>query len=268
MQTEDSYNMLKLTQRILSHAIMGIALLTLFSCKNTANNSAPLTAVFILAGQSNMAGEAWVDEAPADYYPLPTNVELYDFTQKFDYKAHAAWRETHEPRDAAEFVSTRPSGQFGPELGFAATISDAYPNRKFIFIKWAMGGSSQQEWSPQWDVNNFTPNSVEAIRGALFQQAVHAIKSVDLQNEPHEFAGLLWFQGEKDSKSFTAASAYEENMKTLITAFRDELDTPEMPIFIGKVNPLTERHTRPTLSLYLRTDFQSSLIMCIMMQQA
>ena len=232
----------KLTKRNLFSIAAVAVLLAIVSCEQLiAKTGSSPAAVFILAGQSNMAGEARVDDAPAKYAALPPNVEFHDFTQGFDYEAHAAWYEASEPREPAQFVYTRPPGQFGPELGFATALSRTYPNQKFIFIKWALGGSSQQEWSPNWNASNFAPDSIEAVRGSLFQQAIQSIKSVDLQ-QPYKLEALLWFQGEKDTKTHAAASAYGDNMEALITAFQNELDAPDLSILIGKINPLTDRH--------------------------
>ena len=45
---------------------------------------------------------------------------------------------------------------------------------------------------------------------------------------------ILWHQGESDANE-TLAPVYEEKLRALITRFRKDLDSPELPFLIGQL---------------------------------
>jgi uncharacterized protein YqgV (UPF0045/DUF77 family) len=51
--------------------------------------------------------------------------------------------------------------------------------------------------------------------------------------------GILWHQGESDSKE-PLASAYEEKLHDLVKRFRKELEAPEVPFIVGQMGQFVE----------------------------
>ena len=51
--------------------------------------------------------------------------------------------------------------------------------------------------------------------------------------------GILWHQGESDSKE-PLASTYEEKLHDLVKRFRKELEAPEVPFIVGQMGQFAE----------------------------
>ena len=77
--------------------------------------------------------------------------------------------------------------------------------------------------------------------GSLYRQSLADIRVV-LEGRDARLTGLLWMQGEADSKREETAIAYADNMARLIAAFREDLQVPQMRVIMGLVNPDTPRH--------------------------
>jgi hypothetical protein len=169
---------------------------------------------FILSGQSNMAGRAPLSEAPEELKTVPSNVELY---------VNGAKREFSQ------------LSEFGPEVAFAHSLAESFPDRKILLIKYAVGGTSLLAWAPEWDKERagITGN---ASAGALYNRLFQYIER-STQDKTVIYKGVLWMQGERDAKYPAAAVEYYDNFVTLIQSFRDDLDSPKLPFLYGLVNP-------------------------------
>ena len=223
-----------------------VTLCALAACdmQKTELEPAPETAaaaVFILAGQSNMAGHGRIDEVPQRYELMPSNITFHDFTQTFDRSAYRAWHDGKDLEADHDFLFPRSPGRFGPERGFAARLNEATPGRDVILIKWALGGTGMAEWSPDWAASDFAERSIPAVRGPLYRKALSAVRDVEIER-PYEYRGLLWFQGENDARSLEAAESYGENLSRLIEAWRRDTGVEDLPLFIGMINPESDRH--------------------------
>jgi len=172
--------------------------------------------VFILAGQSNMAGQGNSDELTASYQNVPSNIEFY-------YNGYKA------PLNRFR--------HFGPEIGFAHEIARHYPNSKIKLIKFAVGGTSLFAWDPNWTTAkaSLTRN---ASAGPLFKKLVKTIK-IQFNEKTSKLAGILWMQGETDAKYPAAAQQYANNLNRFVNALRVELKSPNAPFIMGAVNPPT-----------------------------
>lgn len=104
---------------------------------------------------------------------------------------------------------------FGPEAMFAK-LTDS------TLVKWATAFRTTQA---QW-------------HRPLFDQAMDDIRSVI--DQPVD--ALLWMQGEADCRTEQAANEYAEKALSLFNRFRGNLDSPNMRILIGMVNPRTKKH--------------------------
>lgn len=170
--------------------------------------------VFILAGQSNMAGQGSTSELAPAYRHEPNNVGFY-------YNGYKA------PLNRFK--------HFGPEIGFAHEISRHFPNTKIKLIKFAVGGTSLFAWDPKWNASK-AKSTRNASAGPLFKKLVKTVK-IQFNGEDSKLAGVLWMQGEADAKYPIAAQQYAVNLKRFVSALRSELKSPDAMFFVGSINP-------------------------------
>lgn len=165
----------------------------------------PLT-VFVCAGQSNMVG---MRSVAADLPPELAGAQpslFYDGT---------AW----VPLQAGV---TEKKG-FGPELAFAHAMSKAL-GKPVGIIKYSKGGTNlAKQWHPEQQANLY------ADLTALVAKA--------RATRPLTIAGMLWMQGETDSKDEAMAKAYAVNLTALIAAARKDFANPDMTFVCGRINP-------------------------------
>ncbi len=161
--------------------------------------------VYICAGQSNMQG-ARSQKAllPPELQAVQENIYVFD---------GADWRRM-EPAEQG----------FGPEISFAVQMQAA-GGKPIGIIKYSKGGTSlARDWNPQ------DPKSLYAE----LRRRVEAAR----RSMPIQLKGMIWMQGERDSREESMASAYRENLERLIQAARRDFDSPVMGFVAGRVNPL------------------------------
>jgi len=163
--------------------------------------------VYLLAGQSNMLGRGETSALPAALTGAQHDV-MFDDSGAFDALAPAGGS----------------SGEFGPEVLFGRTTADALSSRQIALVKHAVGGTNlASDWDPSGGPQYTTfINRVDT--------ALQRIRDMGL--EP-ELGGMLWMQGERDSRDQAMADAYQTNLVNFITAVRDHLDEPDLPFIIG-----------------------------------
>ncbi|WP_268036950.1 sialate O-acetylesterase [Algoriphagus sp. PAP.12] len=168
--------------------------------------------VILLAGQSNMEGLGKVSDLS------PMNFENIHF---FDYGLNSNMKKS--------------SGNFGPEIGLAKTLQKNFPDRKFIFIKYAVGGSSLLDWAPKYDAEKAKITGHPEF-GNMYARLMELTDSLTngLKTEP---VAILWMQGERDARVPEAGKDYYKNFKHLIQSLRKDLDHKSLPLLFGKVNP-------------------------------
>ncbi len=161
--------------------------------------------VYICAGQSNMAG-ARSEKAllPAELQAVQENVFVFDGND---------WRKM-EPAEQG----------FGPEISFAYEMQKQL-NKPIGIIKHSKGGTSLAV-----DWNQKDPKSLYAGLKAK----VDAAK----KSQPMNIKGMIWMQGERDSRDSTMAGAYKNNLEQLIRTARGDFGNSKMPFIAGRVNPL------------------------------
>ncbi len=185
-----------------------------------ATSKAVKRKVFILAGQSNMAGFGNVRELPQELRVWPENVSLFTLKQGLRLKDDSP---------------------FGPELTFAHTPADQQPNENHLLIKYAVGSTSMATWSPEWD-SDLTERTNEKHYGSLYRHLVGLTKTI-LNPESDEIEGVLWMQGERDAKFPDLADQYKECFRHLIGKLRIDLGTPGLPFVYGQINPPADQFT-------------------------
>lgn len=166
--------------------------------------------LFLLAGQSNMAGRGAVKDlgeadAKADGRILALNRD-------------GAWQPAVDP-----LHWDKAGSGVGPGKAFALAVAAKTPGVTIGLIPTACGGSPISTWEPgkSWDQTNSNPWDDAMVR------AKQAMKDGTLK-------AILWHQGESDSSPKLAA-VYEEKLTALIARFRAELNAPNLPFIIGQL---------------------------------
>lgn len=156
--------------------------------------------IFLLIGQSNMAGRGAV-EAP-DRVPHP---RVFMLTKEL------AWVPAVDPMhfDKPEIIGT------GLGKTFGAVLADADPAAVIGLVPAAFGGSALDEWSPGG--KHYT-NAIARTREAL---------------KHGRLAGILWHQGESDSAPEKAAT-YAARFARMIARLRADLDAGDVPVLVGE----------------------------------
>lgn len=186
----------------------------IFGCSNTHY-------VILMGGQSNMVGAGEIYDIGNS--SLPDNIKYYDYGMAPGFKVH-------------------PSDQFGPEIGLSQVLSTNYPDKKFILIKYAIGGASMLNWSPDYDSLKAKVTGTPALFGNMYKAFNDKTDSI-LQHVKHTKVALLWIQGERDARIPEAAVDFYVNFKNLIESIRIDSKNSDLPIIFGRINPPVERYS-------------------------
>ena len=193
--------------------------------------------VFILAGQSNMAGAADASNL--------TSIDLKDLENaqqniSFVYNGNKsillnvtippAWKRKKFQLDSC----------FGPEIFFGIELSKKHPKKKFLFIKRSKGGSSLYgSWNSNWTKEKARYIG-ELNKPKLFHELINDVDR-ELSNydkSDYQIMGMLWVQGESDSGQKWGplpSDTYAENLTNLIQTSRSKFKSLEMPFMIMQV---------------------------------
>jgi len=164
--------------------------------------------LFLLIGQSNMAGRGVVEEQ--DRVPIAGVYAL----NKED-----KWVPAVDP-----LHWDKPIAGVGLGRSFARAVKG---NADVGLIPAAFGGTSLEQWQPGGDLYK------EAVRRARV-----AMKSGRLR-------GILWHQGESDSGQERLARSYAARWTVMMTALRKDLDARDVPVMVGALGPFLEREKHP-----------------------
>lgn len=181
--------------------------------------------VFILSGQSNMSGGASVAPEGLQFDPaVGDKVRMWDASDAWNKRGVLGkWASLNE----LQVMKKEMKADFiGPEFGFAKAMSELYPAEEIHLIKVAKGGTPINFWLPD---EKGKPNGhtqlLENLRNALGK----------IEGE-YEIMGMLWMQGESDSKTQADAEAYQKKLEQLIALVRKETNKPELPVVIGRLS--------------------------------
>jgi hypothetical protein len=171
------------------------------------------TKVFLLGGQSNMAGYGTVADLSEPYDAPLSSV-------KFWKAASSGWIPLQGGLGSW-------GGLFGPELTFGHEIHEMFPDDDIYLVKYAVGGSNLAvDWKP--DGSGPCYKSFKSTVTAAMQNLSSAHHSPTL-------AGMIWMQGEGDASDHTYAAGYAANLNTFITKVRSDFSTPDMPFVVGRI---------------------------------
>jgi len=162
--------------------------------------------VFLLGGQSNMVGSGLASDLPPALQAPQSDVLLFA---------------------GGSLSPLAPAGsKHGPEITFGRTVADAFPERNFALIKYAVGGTNlHTDWDP-----------ATGPRYAAFRSTV-ASGLAALQSGGNEtrIVGMLWTQGERDAKTNRTGAQYEADLVEFVADVRTRYGA-DLPFFLSRLS--------------------------------
>ena len=215
--------------------------------------AAPLK-VFILAGQSNMEGQAVTDLTGKDYnegrgtlaslMADPVKGAIFKHLKDADGKwtvREDVWVRYQREKQAllagpltCGFSIYGDSHHFGPELQFGHVVGNALSNQ-VLLIKTAWGGKSLGiDFRPPSSGGTVGP--YYALMIAQIHEALANMKSdfPGYDGKGYELAGFVWWHGWNDFCDPKLVPEYETNLINLIHDVRKDLKAPKLPVVIGE----------------------------------
>lgn len=197
---------------------------------------------WVLAGQSNMQGRAWLRGA------LQPDRRVWSFSSAGQWEQaveplHRLWesftpvhqalmRDGMSPADQARSdaeLARREAaeGTIGAGLGisFGKAMADAL-RRPIGLIPAAHGGTSLGQWCE-------SSKGTDHLYGAMLER---------IRRAGGRLRGVLWYQGESDTDELAAARRYGERLDRWIAALRADTGAPGLPVVVvqlGRVLPPT-----------------------------
>jgi len=162
--------------------------------------------IYLLVGQSNMAGRGAVDSISKE-----TNAQIVMLDRSGNWVP--ATDPVHFDKPAAVGV--------GPAIGFAKEMIKDNGKIKIGLVPCAWGGSSIKVWEP--DSAYLTGHPYD-----------DAIKRTRIAMQSGVLKGILWHQGESDN-SPQGVDYYMDKIKVLIERFRTEFNNPALPFVAGEI---------------------------------
>lgn len=212
--------------------------------------------VFILAGQSNMEGQAVVDLSGKDYnegrgtlavlMSDPAKASRFAHLKDKDGKwavrddVFVRYQREKQPLLAGPlgvgFAVYGGKHHFGPELQFGHNVGEHLENPVLI-IKTAWGGKSLYEDfrppSSGGKVGKYYTLMIEQVRESLAKMEE---EFPDIKGRGHELAGFVWYHGWNDGVNpKVAVPEYEQNLVNLIKDVRTEFKSSQLPVVIGEL---------------------------------
>jgi hypothetical protein len=171
--------------------------------------------VFLLAGQSNMAGRGFVE--PQDTLSNKRIITI-DATGKLIY--------AKEPLHFYEPIRTG----LDCGLSFANTLLSKIPaNITILLLPTAIGGSAIGQWLGD-----------SLYRGV---NLMHNFKEkVAIGKKCGQIKAVLWHQGESDANK-ESIPLYTNRLAQLFTLFRSNIQNDHLPIFIGELGSYSNNNT-------------------------
>ncbi len=166
--------------------------------------------LYLLAGQSNMAGRGTVGEEDRTPHPRVFSLDSRD-----------QWTPAREP---LHFDKPGIAG-VGPGLAFGKAMAEADSRVTIGLIPCAVGGSALAAWQPG--------ASDAATRTTPYDTALRRVR---LAMKDGVLKGILWHQGESDTGP-TNAPTYGSRLEATMARFRDDLGIDDLPIVAGRLAP-------------------------------
>ena len=212
--------------------------------------------VFIVAGQSNMEGQAVVDLDGKNYNDGkgtlkalmndPKKAPLFkhlkndkgEWTVRED--VWVRYQREKQPLLAGPlsigFSIYGGKHHFGPELQFGHVVGD-HVGSQVLLIKTAWGGKSlYKDFRPPSSGGEVGPYYKKMLAEARL--ALDNLKTdfPGYKGQGYDLAGFVWYQGWNDGVDpKKAVPEYEQNLVNLINDVRKDLQAPKLPVVIGEL---------------------------------
>ncbi len=165
--------------------------------------------LYLLIGQSNMAGRGKVEEQ--DRTPHP---------HVFSLNKENQWVPAIDP-----LHFDKSAAGVGPGLAFGKFMADAQkdPEVRIGLIPCAVGGSPLESWKPGAEDKATKTHPWDDMT-----------KRLQLAMKEGTLKGILWHQGESDSNEKLAAT-YGTRLEQTLGLLRDEIGDTTVPIVVGQI---------------------------------
>ena len=163
--------------------------------------------VYLLIGQSNMAGRAPIAESDSGVIAGCLLLNGED-----------EWEPAKSPMNRHSSIQRNLSMQkLGPAYGFAKAMTKADSDTTLCLVVNARGNTSIEQWAKGTDYYK------EAVRRARIAQ------------KHGKLMGILWHQGEANGKQ---PEGYLDKLITLVGDLRKDLGCPDVPFVVGGIHNL------------------------------
>lgn len=222
------------------NAAGGLAALNALRLEEAGTGPAEEVDVYLLGGQSNMEGLGTLSELTADQRTPAPNA-FY-------------WNGTQFVAMVPGTTVTSTNGNFGPELAFARQITRN--GRAAFLIKYGNSGKpldsgwSDQIWLGDPPAANRTtfypgqtatdPNQGTLYRNQMLPRFQAGLEAIRASGQTPVIRGLIWMQGEQDSKNAISAGRYAANLRRLRDRLAADLELTaptDLPLVFGQVLP-------------------------------
>ncbi len=175
--------------------------------------------VYLLAGQSNMAGRGAVAERDQQIHPRVFALDRND-----------RWQPAVDPLHFDKKIAG-----VGPGLQFGRVLAESLPDVEIGLVPCAVGGSAIAEWQP----------------GATAKTGSHPLDDLlgraKVAAEWGPIAGVIWHQGESDRD--TDPEVYRERLSGLVARVREAVGDPELPWVVGTLGRFRDGVSDPIHAL-------------------
>ncbi|MCH5599185.1 sialate O-acetylesterase [Niabella ginsengisoli] len=195
--------------------LLNLALFTFISISSFAQADPPDSNfhLYLLIGQSNMAGRGPLDELGAT---SNSKIVMLDSLNQWVIA-----------KDPVHFDKPKVVG-VGPGLSFANAMLEKNSRIKIGLVPCAWGGSPIKVWQPGESYLSAHPYD-DAIRRTKIAMQKGVLK------------GILWHQGESDNNP-DKATKYLPQLVALVKRLRSDLDQPELPFIAGEIGYFSRKN--------------------------
>ena len=165
--------------------------------------------IYLLMGQSNMSGRGKINDSLSKI----SNDRVFMLDSNFN------WVPAKHP---VHFDKPKHVG-VGPGLSFGIEMAKSNPSASIGLVPCAVGGTSISVWEP----NALDSSSKKHPYDDALKRIKAAMKSGTIK-------GVIWHQGESDSKP-KRSKEYLANLEKLIYRIRQEVGNPTLPFIVGEL---------------------------------
>ncbi len=174
--------------------------------------------VILLLGQSNASGSSIVS-----YLEKNSSAEKFaEYSAGYPSVLINYCIDDHNASSEGEYVKVdltcgAADGFFGPEVGLAEGLSEAYPEETVLILKYTMSGYSLHH---HW----LCAGQRGSIYNAFLTFAAENMEHLAELGYEARIGAICWMQGESDTTEFKA-ERYFDNQSAFVSYLRDDLST-------------------------------------------